>query len=77
MKKDGSVFIGEFNNGVQKGNIHYVFPDGSSYIGEAKNGVADSNNAKYASIHGYQYEGSIKNNKLHGYGKETGAGYVF
>lgn len=38
IEEDGSVYEGEFVNGLMEGNGHYKWSNGTSYIGEMKQG---------------------------------------
>lgn len=39
--KNGSVFIGQFFNGIADGQGHYVKNDGSYYRGKLRNNMAN------------------------------------
>jgi hypothetical protein len=41
--KNGSIFIGQFENGEANGPGHFVFEDGSYYHGNMTNNKADGN----------------------------------
>lgn len=42
--KNGSVFVGEFFNGVADGQGHFVMSDGSYYEGRIRNNLANDTN---------------------------------
>ena len=67
-KKDGSVFVGCFQEGKASGPGRYIFKDGSYYHGTFNNNVANSEQAQYV-CKSLRYEGGIKKNEFHGKGK--------
>lgn len=74
--KNGSVFIGEFVNGVANGQGHYIKTDGSYYHGRMSNNMANDQNGIFWSPK-FQYKGGILNNEIHGKGQETGEHHFF
>lgn len=64
---DGSVYEGNFENGLFNGRGSRTWKDGHKYEGEYKDGLADGNGVETWSD-GTRYEGAFKEGKWHGKG---------
>ena len=68
--KDGTMYIGEFNNNKREGIGMYRWPDGTIYSGEWKNDIMEGFcSIKYEDNR--KYEGQMKNGLKNGYGEFT------
>ena len=71
FKKDGSVYLGNWNNNSQKNGFGiYINPDGGVYQGIYKNDLIDKYGV-FIDEKGNYYKGNLKN------GKEEGEGELF
>lgn len=67
---NGSIYRGDFKDGMMHGEGHYTTPEGYSYRGEFNQGKA-SGNATIQYIDGSSYRGQVKNHMRHGVGNLT------
>ena len=75
-KKNGSVFVGYFDEGVANGDGHYVMSDGRYYHGRMANNKANDKLAQYWSPD-FKYSGGVVDNEFEGHGEEVGANHSF
>lgn len=70
--RDGSMYEGDWKNGMRNGRGSYTCPSGSMYAGQWKNDRFDGQGI-YTYPDGSMYEGQWKNNKRTGQGIYTGS----
>lgn len=75
-KKDGSFYIGQFDNGAADGHGFYITPSGDYYEGKFADDKAKDKHGKYVAGE-VVYEGSFEDNTFNGEGVETGPDYSF
>ena len=71
-KKDGSLFVGMFENGNATGIGCYFLKDGTYFKGKIENNMINDPNAYIEKVDDQGkivYEGEVKNNELEGHGK--------
>ena len=67
--RDGSSFIGVWNNGVAKGDGVFIHANGEKYEGGFINDMANGFGT-YTHLNGQRYEGEWVDDQKHGLGKE-------
>eukprot|EP00051_Salpingoeca_urceolata_P021634 m.341572 g.341572 ORF g.341572 m.341572 type:complete len:155 (+) comp19835_c2_seq1:390-854(+) len=67
---DGTVFAGQFANGMNTGNGSLTFPDKSKYEGQFADGKF-SGFGVFSNASGMKYEGEFKDGKMEGCGRVT------
>lgn len=67
---DGSLYIGEFNNGECEGKGRVIHQNGDVYDGDWYQNLADGRGVLYTSD-GQKYEGDFEADKKHGEGNES------
>jgi len=66
---DGTIYIGQFKNGVFHGHGRLIFPDGRRYEGEFREGRIEGYGEMSLAVGGYK--GEWKDGKFHGQGTLT------
>ena len=74
--KNGSLFVGNFENGAANGPGFYIKADGSYYKGLMKNNKAEDKKG-YIWSPNYEYQGGVKDNAPHGEGRESSPTHMF
>lgn len=67
LRKDGSIYAGDFKEGLMHGEGTFIWPDGSVYEGQYVNNRKEGE-GKIISENGLKYIGGFKNDMMHGEG---------
>ena len=75
-KKNGSVFVGYFEQGKACGDGHFVSQNGNFYHGRMYDNKANDKAGSYW-CPGFKYNGGVVDNEFEGQGEEVGDNYKF